>query len=290
MRGITLAQTSTLRPANEPGKPGWNCGCSLRPAWPFCQGVPPRHDATPTSSRIAWIAGWTASAGLFGMRPSKLPNDPTGQQPQPLMRLKSSAAEQQTCDLAQRGLPGQAVQRLTGAKIAPDTAEVERIMRSKFVDPLPHQAASSRPLGPAANELSEDAVLQAVRSFKRPDFLRQVVGEAGPGKQGLSLLTSFLNLLADGRAPTHLQAYIGGARGTALDKKSKQGEQDARPICSGEVWRRVVGKALLAGELPALRVHLLPHQLAVGVPAGAEVLPHVISCCSPLAAGFPRGR
>ena len=71
------------------------------------------------------------------------------------------------------------------------------------------------------------------------------------------------------------QAYIGGAKGTALDKPSKRGGPDARPICSGEALRRVVGKALLATELDTLREHLLAHQLAVGVPAGAEVLPHV---------------
>ena len=36
-----------------------------------------------------------------------------------------------------------------------------------------------------------------------------------------------------------------------------------------EVYGRLVGKALLKIELPVLRTHLLPHQLAVGVPAGS---------------------
>ena len=48
-----------------------------------------------------------------------------------------------------------------------------------------------------------------------------------------------------------------------------------RPLCAGEALRRLVGKVLLRSELPALRQHLLPHQLAVGVPAGAEVMPHL---------------
>ena len=36
-----------------------------------------------------------------------------------------------------------------------------------------------------------------------------------------------------------------------------------------------MGKALLSTELENLRDHLLPHQLAVGVPCGVEVMPHL---------------
>ena len=72
-----------------------------------------------------------------------------------------------------------------------------------------------------------------------------------------------------------MRAYLGGARGTALEKTSKTGSPDVRPLCAGEALRRLVGKALLRSELPTLRAHLLPHQLAVGVPAGAEVMPHL---------------
>ena len=48
-----------------------------------------------------------------------------------------------------------------------------------------------------------------------------------------------------------------------------------RPLYAGEALRRLVGKVLLRSELPALRTHLLPHQLAVGVSAGTEVMPHL---------------
>ena len=84
-------------------------------------------------------------------------------------------------------------------------------------------------------------------------------------------------MLADGRAPGGLRPYLGGAKGTALAKLNKAtGEEDVRPVCTGEVFRRLVGKALLKIELPVLRTHLLPHQLAVGVPAGAEAMPHLL--------------
>eukprot|EP00438_Fugacium_kawagutii_P010523 Skav214520 [mRNA] locus=scaffold410:228880:231177:- [translate_table: standard] len=108
----------------------------------------------------------------------------------------------------------------------------------------------------------------------RPDFLKQLV-DAGDEQYGAQVLTDLVNLLADGRAPVALRPYLGGARGTALEKLSKTGAADVRPLCAGETLRRLVGKVLLRSELPALRAHLLPHQLAVGVPAGAEVMPHL---------------
>ena len=58
---------------------------------------------------------------------------------------------------------------------------------------------------------------------------------------------------------------------TALKKTSKTGTPDVRPLCAGEALRRF--KALLQSELPILRAHLLPLQLAVGVLAATEVLP-----------------
>ena len=158
-------------------------------------------------------------------------------------------------------------------------------MRAKFVSPPPSQAASSRIQAPAANELFDSDVLKAVRGFRRgaapgpsglrPDLLRQLAGEGDDVTPFAHALTSLVNLLADGQAPSHMQAYIGGARGTALRKVSKTGGPDVRPVCSGEALRRLVGKALLATEIDTLRKHLLPFQFAVGVQAGAEVLPHL---------------
>ncbi|CAE7876736.1 unnamed protein product [Symbiodinium microadriaticum] len=56
--------------------------------------------------------------------------------------------------------------------------------------------------------------------------------------RAIALLTSFANVLADGRAPRGLRAYFGGAKGTALRKLNKTtGEEDARPVCTGEVLR-----------------------------------------------------
>ena len=95
------------------------------------------------------------------------------------------------------------------------------------------------------------------------------MGEKGD-KPAATLLTGLCNLLVSGRAPNCLRPYVGGAKGTALKKTAKDGSDDARPACSGKVIRRLVGKALTLTEIDSLRGHLLPHQFAVGVPAGVE--------------------
>ena len=82
-------------------------------------------------------------------------------------------------------------------------------------------------------------------------------------------------MLASGQAPLELRPYLGGAKGTALRKVAKDGTDDARPACSGETIRRVVGKVLLGTEVDTLKEHLLPHQLALAS-AGVEAMPHVV--------------
>ena len=173
-------------------------------------------------------------------------------------------------------------ERLSNALLAPPTPAFETAMRAKFPPPPPHQHTTTRPCPAPASELEAEVVLQAIRAFPRgsaagpsglrADFLQQLVGSTGDhaASAGITLLTSFANMLADGRAPRGLRAYLGGAKGTALAKLNKTtGEEDVRVHGRG-VSPRLVGKALLKIELPALRTHLLPHLLAVGVPAGAE--------------------
>ncbi len=128
-------------------------------------------------------------------------------------------------------------------------------------------------------------IVRAVRSFdtgvsagptgQRPDLYKQLIGDKGD-HPAVPLFTSLSNLLASGQAPPELRPFIGGAKGTALYKTAKDGTDDARPACSGETIRRVIGKALLATEIEVLSDHLLPHQLAVGVKAGVEAMPHLV--------------
>ncbi|CAK8989954.1 Uncharacterized protein SCF082_LOCUS2056 [Durusdinium trenchii] len=187
--------------------------------------------------------------------------------------------------LACRGMPGKAMQRLSGAPVAEPIPEIVAAMRNKFPPRPTHQHSSSRPPAPPANEVSVEDVIGAEKPFLRgaapgptglrPDFLKQIVGDGGDVLPGAHLLTSLINLFADGRAPAPLRLYLGGAQGTTLEKTSKTGQSDVRPLCAGEALRRLVGKVLLRSELPVLRENLLPYQLAVGVPAGIEVMPHL---------------
>ncbi len=128
-------------------------------------------------------------------------------------------------------------------------------------------------------------MVRAIRSFdtgvsagltgQRPDLYKQLIGERGD-RPAATLLTGLSNVLASGQAPRELRPCIGGAKGTALRRAAKDGTEDTRPACSGETIRRVVGKALLATEVDALGEHLAPLQLAVGVKAGVEAMPHVV--------------
>eukprot|EP00438_Fugacium_kawagutii_P029518 Skav222744 [mRNA] locus=scaffold2390:537725:546431:- [translate_table: standard] len=89
---------------------------------------------------------------------------------------------------------------------------------------------------PPANEASAEDVVRAIRSFPRgaapgptglrPDLLQQLTGTGGDEKPAVYMLTNLVNLLADGQAPIGLRPYLGGARGTALEKASKTGGAD----------------------------------------------------------------
>ena len=147
---------------------------------------------------------------------------------------KTQRRQKVATELARRALPGKAMQRLSGPGLAKDTPEIERIMRSKFVPPPPHQHLSSRPLAPEANYIDEADVIKAVRSFPRgagagptgmrPDFLRQIIGEGSEPRPGAALLTSLVNLLADGRASSQ-----SAGRGRGED------EQNGRERCQTPV-------------------------------------------------------
>ena len=191
--------------------------------------------------------------------------------------------------LASQGLPAKAVNRLTSLGLAPDTPAIERLLRSKFPPPPPHQAVFVLPAAPPANELTDENLLRSIRSFQRgagpgpsglrPDLLKQLL-DLPTSVDTLPIMVAFANLLANGEAPLDVAPTFAGACGYAFRKATKTGAppgapDDARPVCAGEAWRRAIGKALLRTEADRLAEHLAPHQMAVLVSGGAEVLPHV---------------
>ena len=83
----------------------------------------------------------------------------------------------------------------------------------------------------------------------RPALLERLVG-GNSGTEALNAMAKFLNLLAAGRIPPTARAFFFGARLIALGKKGG----GVRPIASGDVFRRILGKfyaAAMKTELEA---------------------------------------
>ena len=138
---------------------------------------------------------------------------------------------------------------------------------------------------PPPSLIPVEDVAKAIRSFHvgvgpgpgglRADLLKTLMGhEEDEGI--LPLYRDFVQLLADGLAPTYLRPWLGGGQLIGIGKVDQQGapiplDQDARPIVMGLTWRKVVFKRTLAMDKPSIRTRLMPSQLAVGVSCGGEM-------------------
>ena len=76
-------------------------------------------------------------------------------------------------------------------------------------------------------------------------------------------LRRFVDLCASGSLPPELSEFVTAANLIPLKKKS--GPKDVRPIACGEVLRRLVEKVILRKHLPAVKTHLEPEQVGVGI-------------------------
>jgi hypothetical protein len=167
-----------------------------------------------------------------------------------------------------------------GASTSPSTLET---LKSKFpvseppVCPVLEQA-------PASLSFEEWTVRANVFSFPggsgagpsgfRPQFLKDVLTCASSAVSDAVLkgLTSLTNLLVGGLAPRELAPLLSGGLLIALLKKSG----DLRPICIGEVWRRLTSKCCcVASREKALNI-FGDLQVGVGQKAGAEATIHAI--------------
>jgi hypothetical protein len=249
-----------------------------------------RRNAAVLQNRLEqWQAGERATLWQNAPRYKETHPGSDSAKSDELRHKETDRKRQAAVRLATQGMPGKAVKRLTSLGFAPDTPQTEAVMRSKFPAPPPDQSNYKLPDAPPSNEISEDNLLSTIRSFARgagpgpsglrPDLLKQLLGLQTSADM-LKIMTAFANLMANGEAPVQVAPFLAGACGHAFRKDAKTpaaggGEQDARPVCAGEAWRRAIGKALLTTEADRLQQHLAPHQLAVKVPGGVEVLPHV---------------
>ncbi len=85
-------------------------------------------------------------------------------------------------------------------------------------------------------------------------------------------LIKFINFIASGKPNLIIGPYFSSARLIALPKK----DDGIRPIAVGNVWRRLISKAVLIPFIEQAKKSIEPHQLGVGVRGGAEKISHAI--------------
>ena len=204
-------------------------------------------------------------------------------------RTKTISPKQQilsAISLAQDGLYSKACQTLVSSGLAPNNAETWRLLEAKHPKgecPKTPSPTDSSTLVPA--EINLMAIL---RSFPKltaagPSGLRiqHLIDAAEVPLQTpiLHLLRAVINLLAAGKAPIEITAYLAGGNLTALNKYKPGCPFDVWPIAVGEALCRLVGKCLCAAVKVRAQQFFHPFQFGVACPLGAEQMIHGLRDC-----------
>ena len=182
--------------------------------------------------------------------------------------------------LTQEAEYSRALQALTSAGMAPQTAATVAEMRGK------HPAATSDngtlPTTEAAPlSLTQSEVLKTAESFRRgsapgPSGLRsehiKCALKTAPNRRDRALqsLTSLANAMMSGNVPDAVAPFLCGARLHAGKKKTG----GFRPIAVGNMLRRLVAKCGARKLSHRAATLLSPLQLGVGVKSGCEAILH----------------
>ena len=153
--------------------------------------------------------------------------------------------------------------------------------------PPPHPLSSIPELVDVPDEpisISAEAISLAIRSFPhgsaggpdglRPQHLKDLIGtsaiEGSASYQLLTALSSFANLVLEGRTPPSIRPAFFGASLIALEKKGG----GIRPIAVGSTLRRLVAKAASAIMKSKMSALLAPTQLGFGIKGGVDAAIH----------------
>ena len=127
---------------------------------------------------------------------------------------------------------------------------------------------------------TDSEVIKAIRSFPagscggpdgiRPQHILDLINCAESGANAVSAITSFVNVLLNGKCPAAVQPILFGGNLIALDKKSG----GIRPIAIGYVWRRIAAKCANSFAASKLVNYFNPLQLGVSVSGGCEAAVH----------------
>ena len=166
--------------------------------------------------------------------------------------------------------------------IADFNEETLAALQAKHPPPHPNTRIPPLPKELATISVSEEDVVHAIRSFPngsaggpdglRPQHLKDLIGASAErdGKQFLRALTSFINLILEGRTPLSVRPTFFGASLIALNKKGG----GIRPIAVGLSLRRLAAKCSGSKVLQSMSEYLAPLQLGFGTPLGAEAAAH----------------
>ena len=151
--------------------------------------------------------------------------------------------------------------------------------------PAPHPDSNIPPVpveGQGALEVTVEEVAKAIRSFPcgsaggpdglRPQHLKDMISQSAVvgGPLLLEALTSFINLVIDGKTPPPVRPFFFGASLIALDKK----DGGVRPIAVGCTLRRLAAKSAGSCVMQDMGALLAPYQLGYGISQGAEAAAH----------------
>ena len=156
-------------------------------------------------------------------------------------------------------------------------------LRSKHPPPHPNSCIPPVPeeFAPAI-QVSEEEIAHAISSFPngssggpdglRPQHLKDLISTSAErgGRELLRALTSFGNLVLDGKTPPSARPFFFGATLIPLGKKGG----GIRPIAVGHTLRRLVAKCASSVILPSLGNLLAALQLGCGTPMGCEAVVH----------------
>ena len=227
-----------------------------------------------------WAAGEFGALWQEAVSGARVLADLARSSPGSLQRSRNIRRAKQA---SQEGQYRKAIQTLSSEGLASPSAEVLKEMLTKHSQ-APQPTLPEGPTPPPAI-LCESNVLKCVCSFPKgsapgpsglhPGHLREATRCPSPDQANrfLSVLTTFVNLLAAGRTPLDVTPYLCGA--TLLASKKKSGGH--RPIAVGEVLRRLVSKCLSFHSRAATNSLLIPLQLGVGVRGGCEAIVHAVS-------------
>ncbi|KAL5487053.1 hypothetical protein EMCRGX_G019610 [Ephydatia muelleri] len=184
------------------------------------------------------------------------------------------------------GLYSKACQTLVSSSLAPNNAETWRLLEAKH--PKGECPKTPSPTDTSTLVPAEINLMAILRSFPKLSaagpsglHIQHLIDAAEVPLQTpiLHLLRAVINLLATGKAPIEITAYLAGGNLTALNKSKPGCPFDVWPIAVGEALRRLVGKCLSAAVKVRAQQFFHPFQFGVACPLGAEQMIHGLRDC-----------